>query len=147
MTEFSLNHGSPNAAKRFKALDDFTQGYIEAMFFTSTGSPDDEGLENATLADLSDDAWTAIEHDCAAFLASLPKDHHDRTWIDLACDYAPHHYDETYAGHDFWYTRNGHGVGFWNRGLTPIGDYLTTAAKAFRETNLYLGDDGLLYLE
>jgi hypothetical protein len=37
MPEFILDHGSPEAAKQFKALDAFTQSYIEAMFFTSTG--------------------------------------------------------------------------------------------------------------
>lgn len=34
-------------------------------------------------------------------------------------------------GHDFWLTRNGSGVGFWDRGLGDIGDRLTDIAKAF----------------
>ncbi len=39
----------------------------------------------------------------------------------------------SYAGHDFWLTRGGHGVGFWDRGLDALGDRLTAAAEAFGE--------------
>lgn len=34
-------------------------------------------------------------------------------------------------GHDFILTRNGHGAGFWDRGLGEIGDRLTEWAKTF----------------
>lgn len=34
-------------------------------------------------------------------------------------------------GNDFWYTRNGHGVGFWDRGYEQTGDRLTEAAHKF----------------
>lgn len=34
-------------------------------------------------------------------------------------------------GHDFILTRNGHGTGFWDRGLGEIGDQLTTWVKTF----------------
>lgn len=33
-------------------------------------------------------------------------------------------YDEAAAGRDFLYTRNGHGVGFWDRDLGKVGDDL-----------------------
>ena len=39
-------------------------------------------------------------------------------------------YDVTDAGHDFWLSRNGHGTGFWDRGLGEIGDKLHEAARA-----------------
>jgi hypothetical protein len=48
-------------------------------------------------------------------------------------------------GHDFWLTRNGHGVGFWDRGLGTIGDALSKASKSYGEVYLYVGDDGLIY--
>lgn len=32
-------------------------------------------------------------------------------------------------GHDFYLTREGHGAGFWDRGLGELGDYLTQLAK------------------
>ena len=39
--------------------------------------------------------------------------------------------------HDFWLTRNGHGAGFWDRGLGEIGDILTKASKTFGECDLW----------
>jgi hypothetical protein len=49
-------------------------------------------------------------------------------------------YDETGAGRDFWFTRCGHGVGFWDRGLGDLGDKLTEIAKKFHERNASFGD-------
>lgn len=38
--------------------------------------------------------------------------------------------DASQIGHDLWLTRNGHGSGFWDRGLEDeIGDGLTDKAK------------------
>jgi len=48
-------------------------------------------------------------------------------------------------GHDFWLTRNGHGAGFWDRGLGAVGDELSKASKSYGEVYLYVGDDGLIY--
>ncbi len=36
-----------------------------------------------------------------------------------------------YFGHDFYLTREGHGCGFWDRGLGELGDYLTKIAKSW----------------
>ena len=51
-------------------------------------------------------------------------------------------------GMDFWLTRNHHGSGFWD------GDYseeaeedLMSAVKNFKEKNLIIGDDMMLYFE
>jgi hypothetical protein len=33
------------------------------------------------------------------------------------------------AGHDLWLTSQGHGVGFWDRGLGELGDRLSKAAR------------------
>lgn len=54
--------------------------------------------------------------------------------------------DEAQNGHDFWLTRNGHGVGFWDRGYDKeVGDALTKASESFGEVDLYVGDDGRIY--
>lgn len=50
------------------------------------------------------------------------------------------------AGHDLWLTRNGHGAGFWDRGLA-FGGVLTSLATPYGAASLYLGDDDLIYLE
>lgn len=52
-----------------------------------------------------------------------------------------------YAGHDFWLTSAGHGVGFWDRNLGDLGDQLTAACEPFRDKlDPYIGDDGLIYV-
>jgi hypothetical protein len=43
------------------------------------------------------------------------------------CEDSPEHR----AGHDFWLTRQGHGTGFWDRGLGDLGGRLTEDAKSF----------------
>jgi hypothetical protein len=50
------------------------------------------------------------------------------------------------AGNDFWLTHNGHGAGFWDGDLPDeIGDALTKASEKYREIDLYVGDDGMIY--
>ena len=46
--------------------------------------------------------------------------------------------------HDFILTVNGHGAGFWD-GDWKSGDKLTELCEGFREIEVYLGDDNLLY--
>jgi hypothetical protein len=48
-------------------------------------------------------------------------------------------------GHDFWLTRNGHGAGFWDRGLGQVGEALSEASKPYGEVDMYAGDDGYIY--
>lgn len=43
-------------------------------------------------------------------------------------------------GHDFALTRNGHGAGFWDRGLGELGDTLTKWAQTYGETYVELND-------
>jgi hypothetical protein len=55
------------------------------------------------------------------------------------------------VGHDFWLTRNRHGAGFWDRFYGDIpgeahGRVLTEAAHIYGESDLYIGDDGRIYV-
>lgn len=141
MPEFILDHGSPDGSRAFAALDSFTRGYVEAMFFTSTGTGDDEDLESASVAELAAETLDRIKRDCARFQEGRPVD------LDEACDNGrTNGYDMESAGRDFWYTRNGHGTGFWDRDLGAVGDSLDNFAQSFPSVDLYRGDDGLLYL-
>ncbi|MEA3454152.1 MAG: hypothetical protein U9R12_04395 [Candidatus Caldatribacteriota bacterium] len=45
---------------------------------------------------------------------------------------------------DFWFTRNGHGAGFWD-GDYKNGDQLTEACEKYGAQDLYVGDDGKIY--
>ena len=52
------------------------------------------------------------------------------------------------AGYDFYYTRVGHGVGFWetDKWEDPYGKELTSAAKKFGSIDGYAGDDNKIYI-
>lgn len=141
MPEFVLNVGdSKEDCRRFYGLDLFTQGYIEALFFTETG-PDNEIPEGTPVSALSDAAWSRIKGDCKTFQGL------NRSLLENAYD--AEGYDEEQAGRDFLYTRNGHGVGYWSRELGDIGDWLSKRCgwgTDFGQIDLYPGDDGRLHL-
>lgn len=132
MPKFILDHGSPEGLQAFADLDEFTQAYVEALFFTSTGSRDDEDLEHASFDELAPKTLAKIIHDCALF----QKDN------EHLCSG-----DWSGAGHDFWLTRNHHGAGFWDGDWEePEATALTDASHGYRSIDLYRGDDGRLYL-
>jgi hypothetical protein len=45
-------------------------------------------------------------------------------------------------GHDFILTANGHGAGFWDRGLGERGDQLTELVRPFGTIDAYVDDEG-----
>lgn len=118
-------------------MDNFTEAYIEAMLWADCG-PDSEFAGD--IPEISAEALASIKADCEAFQKRAQRS------LDLAYDYATEGYDQSQAGHDFWLTRQGHGAGFWDRGLGAVGDKLTEDAKSFGEQWPYKGDDGKLYL-
>jgi hypothetical protein len=113
----------------------FLQAYIEAALWST---PDDAEVRGEHLdatfnaGDLAAEALTEMREDCNVFIRN--------NRFNLMT------IEPRQAGHDFWLTRNGHGVGFWDRGLGELGDRLTKAAYAFGNVDLYAGDDGKLYL-
>jgi hypothetical protein len=127
-------------------LDDFTRGYIEAAFFTDTSTGDDAemDLEHASFAELAPDALAAMMADCRTFQERYADD------LAEACDNGRiNGYDIEAAGRDFWYTRNGHGVGFWDRDLGDVGDKLSALCgwrTDFPSVALYRGDDDLIHV-
>lgn len=141
------NPGSvgPLAYVQWRDLDAFTQGYIEALFFT-----EEEALgqyaENAYgFRDLAPETLARIMRDHAAFQATeawglYEASANEESWGSLDDD-------DDHAGRDFWYTRNGHGCGFWDGDWPePYATALTDVAKAFGACEVYLGDDGRVYL-
>lgn len=172
MPEFILDHGSKESARKFASLDSFTQGYIEAMFFTDsepgTVRPDEDSAADdpnvwnpdkhsslpgdVTLADLAPEALARIVADCAAFQKA------NETLLAEASELVPGSeglqygrdvLDDGRLGQLFWYARNGHGVSFLDDGDAPCLRALQDACgfgTAFSTVDSYLGDDGLIYL-
>ena len=87
---------------------------------------------------LAQETVDSMRADCARFLATIP---HPADLVLVRANLSQ-------AGHDFWLTRNGHGVGFWDRPeiwTNGASERLTKHAKSFGQSNLYIGDDSLVY--
>lgn len=131
-------------APDFSALTKFAQGYVKAAFFTASGDPDDE-LDGKGFSDLSAETVAEIVRECEDFRAD------NGPMIEsLIEDGGPGgDYDEAAAGRDFWFTRNGHGVGYWDRGFAGdmglVAQHLSDAAERAGQKDIYLGDDGTVY--
>lgn len=118
-------------------VEGFIDAYVECALWSSNDRSDESGGEpldsNYGPEDIAPEALAKMRADCEAFIAAA-----GGLLVGL---------DDSQSGHDFWLTRNGHGTGFWDRGLGALGDQLTKACKAFREVDLSVGDDGLIYLD
>lgn len=124
------------------SLNTFYTAYLETALWSSTGDDDEPMDRTFTREDISLEARSQARTDCAKFYRQNRED------INAGPDRCGPDFDEVgRAGHDFWLTRNGHGCGFWDGDWPePAATRLTDAAKAFGEVNLYVGDDGLIYL-
>lgn len=117
-----------------KCPDSFFYAYVEAALWSSTGDDDRPLDDEYGFDDLADETSAEMRADCDAFYTANADD------LYLASD------DQ--GGHDFWLTRNGHGVGFWDRPKKYGKDQaerLSKAARAYGEVYLYVGDDGKVY--
>ena len=113
-------------------IDAFSRAYLECALWTSI---DEDGAPLDATHDIYDFApaiLKAMYTDCETFVSDN---------LDALANW-----DARQAGHDFWLTRNGHGAGFWDRGM-PTGEVLTNAAEAYGERDLYVGDDSLIHQE
>ncbi len=115
-------------------LDDFTRAYIECALWASTDDKDEPLDRNYGVDDIAPETLALMVDECARFQA----------------DNAVHlvGYPMEHAGHDFWLTRCGHGAGYWENDFgTPAAcEALTNAAHAAGNVDLYVGDDGKLWL-
>jgi hypothetical protein len=118
-----------------KVFNTIVNAYIEALYFADTGEdgqPDHD-------AELAPETVERIKHDVEQFLSVAPMNKisglGDWTW-DL-------------VGHDLYFTRQGHGTGFWDRadsyGSKLVTEQLTRIAEHLGHVDYYQGDDGLIY--
>lgn len=113
----------------------FLDAYIECALWSSTDNADDSGGEpldkNYDADDLAPECLAEFKRDCEGF--------QEANADDLAS------LDPEQSGHDFWLTRNGHGAGFWDRGLGELGERLSKASKVYGSVDLVIGSDGKIH--
>lgn len=123
---------------KFTALSsDAVDAYIETMLWAET---DEEGCPLDKNYDSTDFSWDATKEcidDCGDFIRLLA-----REGVDWESEMSAGEF-----GHNFYLTRNRHGVGFWDREYTDqnMGGILTDWAHTYGTHGLYLGDDNQLY--
>ncbi len=97
-----------------------------------------------TAADIDTAGMASMREDVAAMVEAAGEDF-DAYCLSRGYNEAQSTVEE-YFGHDFLLSRDGHGAGFWDRGLGALGERLHALAKPFGESGLYVGDDSILYV-
>lgn len=121
------------------APDDFHQAYLDALLWLSTDDDDDCALDEASYqGGLHPHTADVLRRQADTFWSE------HRSLLERAFQVPG--YTPSQAGHDLALSRNGHGAGFFDRGLGDAGDQLQSAATAAGECLIYTGDDGNLYV-
>jgi len=136
-----------NGAVSEKELEDFMQGYLVTMLWSSTDESDESGGnpldDNYSVSDISDESFVQARAACESFLSKYGEVI-ERAELSRNSDGSK----MFSAGHDFWLTRNGHGAGFWDGDWSePEATVLTKGCKEFGEAHPYVGDDGKVYID
>lgn len=140
-----------------KRLGEFGKGYIQCLLFSCDASTEADQDNATSLHDagydidrIATDSLETIADDCQRFYSE------NREALDLATD--SHHAADSFGrtsysglevmGHCFAYSRNGHGVGFFDCEHLPdnVREALQDKVRAYKEQSLYIGDDDSLYV-
>ena len=111
-------------------LDQFKHAYITCLLWAENDDNGEPLDSNYDESDFSPELKAQIDSDCERFFTA---------------NYEMIKSNISNAGHDFWLTRNGHGAGFWDGDWAEYDELLTAACKEFKEVNIYIGDDNLIY--
>jgi len=96
--------------------------YLECALWSSS----EESLNEADVDDIHSDCIIEATSDLKGFLDNAER-------ILKLTELSP-----SDIGYDYWLTREGHGAGFWDRGLGKIGDDLTKISKWDGTQEIYL---------
>lgn len=118
--------------------DQFVRSAVAALLWSTTHGDDGNLDDEHGPEDLHPNTAAGFRKDCLEFISA-----HAEDLIDAEDTFG---YTLDQAGHDFSLSRNGHGVGFFDRGLKEIGDRLQKAAREVGEAEAYLGDDGKIHV-
>jgi hypothetical protein len=108
------------------------RGYVQCALWSETDDNGEPLDRRYRPQDIDRDGSAEMTADCVNFAAGNVADLRGL--------------DAEQTGHNLWLTRNGHGTGFWDRGLDERGDRLTKSAKDLGPSSVYVGDDGELHV-
>ncbi len=108
--------------------EDFIKAYVVCALWSSTDDHEKPLDETCGPEDVEETTLAGMREDCLDFIQANEND-----LLNL---------DAEQSGQDFWLSRNGHGAGWFDRGLGALGDRLQKASKVYGSYNLWLGDNG-----
>ncbi len=106
--------------------------YITAILWSSVDDDGEPLDDNYTREDFAPESIDKVQSDIDQFINEAG------SLLDGISD--------DMIGHNLWFTRCGHGAGFWDRGLGGVGDQLTALCVSMPNIDPYIGDDGKVYL-
>lgn len=118
-------------------FEQFVSGHLRGILFGETDDNDVSLDENYTELDFSEEGLEKVKHDCTVFLSRVPG------IIPSGRMYS--------AGIDYYFTRQGHGTGFWDGDWDSLpNDGAKKLDKACgdvrEEIYVEIGDDGKIYV-
>lgn len=117
-------------------VEAFFIAYVEAALWSSADEHGESLEDNYSEDDLCSATLAKMREDCEDFIKANEADL--KLYIERMK--TEEYSGEALAGHDFWLTRNGHGAGFWDRGLGELGKRLTEEAKVYNGFDLYVSE-------
>ena len=118
----------------YREFEQLAQHYLTCALFTA----DDENIYTDFDAwDFDLEIWDQAEIEIFRFI--------DLSGIDNICN-AIEYYDFDKFSYNIWYTRNGHGGGFWEEDDKIWAAALDKAAEQLGPVDCYIGDNGKLYI-
>ena len=122
-------------------MSNLPEGMVAAYIATALWSSlDDDGAPldaQYGVEDFDPEALLMLAEDCVEFLSE--------SLTEIGPELLDH-WALADLAYDFWLTRNGHGTGFWDRTDQPHWETLDRIARKFGEQDVYVGDDGRLYV-
>lgn len=116
-------------------MDMMTRAYLACALWSSCDENDEPFDAHHTVDDIAGESVREAERTCQDF-RQANKDLLDESGLG-----------DDQIGHDLWLTRNGHGAGFWDRGLGQTGEELTAMCKPYGEAHLYRDASGLVNIQ
>ncbi len=126
-------------------FNEFFSAYLETALWASYDVSYESGSvplgDNYSTGDIVEECVATMRQDCQKFF--------DQNYdvVEAAeFSYGPDYGRWGRVGHDFWLTRNRCGAGFLDGDYSDdAGEILTEASRQFGETDLYVGNDNVIY--
>ena len=155
--EFEVDFRSPGEEAFYTevldSIHDLVQSYLDTARFTDMGPdydiPEDLPFSKRAQFDAAVDIINFIHNardDENTTLHGKAKNY-AKTWTKLIEAVSTGKYSLKQLAGDIWYTRNGHGCGFWDRGLGILGDRLSEIAKGMGSASVFTNDNKIAEIE